>query len=154
MTGEVDTMRVQRALIDSLYTESMLLADEARGYFDAVGREQRDLLGAMDRVIFSCESLKVTTRLMHSIAWLLTQRAVAAGELGAGEARHPSRRLGEAPVTDDSAFDAMPVAAQQLIAASIDLHRRIARLDAAQDDLAGVPVSPARTMLDRLAHAF
>lgn len=154
MTGEVDTMRVQRALIDSLYTESMLLADEARGYFDAVGREQRDLLGAMDRVIFSCESLKVTTRLMHSIAWLLTQRAVAAGELGAGEARHPSRRLGEAPVTDDAAFDAMPVAAQQLIAASIDLHRRIARLDAAQDDLAGVPVSPARTMLDRLAHAF
>ncbi len=154
MTGEVETMRVQRALIDSLYTESMLLADEARAYFDVVGREQRDMLGAMDRVIFSCESLKVTTRLMHSIAWLLTQRAVAAGEIGLGEARHPSRRLGEAPVTEAAALDAMPVGAQHLIAASIDLHRRIARLDAMQDDDVAVPVSPARTMLDRLAHAF
>lgn len=154
MTGEVETMRVQRALIDSLYTESMLLADEARAYFDVVGREQRDMLGAMDRVIFSCESLKVTTRLMHSIAWLLTQRAVAAGEIAPGDARHPSRRLGEAPVTDPAALDAMPVGAQDLIAASIDLHRRIARLDAMQDEDVGVPVSPARTMLDRLAHAF
>ncbi|MCR5872185.1 MULTISPECIES: DUF1465 family protein [unclassified Sphingomonas] len=154
MTGEVETMRVQRALIDSLYTESMLLADEARAYFDEVGREQRDLLGAMDRVVFSCESLKVTTRLMHSIAWLLTQRAVAAGEIAPVEARHPSRRLGEAPVTDSAAFDAMPVSAQHLIAASVDLHRRIARLDAAQDEVATIPVSPARTMLDRLAHAF
>lgn len=154
MTGEVETLRVQRALIDSLYTESMLLADEARAYFDVVGREQRDMLGAMDRVIFSCESLKVTTRLMHSIAWLLTQRAVAAGEIAPGEARHPSRRLGEAPVTDPAALDAMPVGAQDLIAASIDLHRRIARLDAMQDDDVAVPVSPARTMLDRLAHAF
>ena len=154
MTGEVETMRVQRALIDSLYTESMLLADEARAYFDVVGREQRDMLGAMDRVVFSCESLKVTTRLMHSIAWLLTQRAVAAGEIAPVEARHPSRRLGEAPVTDAAAIDAMPVAAQHLIAASIDLHRRIARLDAAQDDVVGIPISPARTMLDRLAHAF
>ena len=154
MTGEVETMRVQRALIDSLYTESMLLADEARAYFDVVGREQRDMLGAMDRVVFSCESLKVTTRLMHSIAWLLTQRAVAAGEIAQGDARHPSRRLGEAPVTDAAAFDAMPFAAQHLIAASIDLHRRIARLDAAQDEVAAIVVSPARTMFDRLAHAF
>lgn len=154
MTGEVETTRIQRALIDSLYTESMLLADEARAYFDVVGREQRDTLGAMDRVIFSCESLKVTTRLMHSIAWLLTQRAVAAGEIAPIEARHPSRRLGEAPVTDDAALDAMPVAAQHLILASIDLHRRIARLDLAQDDHAASPVSPARSMLARLAHAF
>jgi regulator of CtrA degradation len=154
MTGEVETMRVQRALIDSLYTESMLLADEARAYFDVVGREQRDMLGAMDRVVFSCESLKVTTRLMHSIAWLLTQRAVAAGEIAPGDARDPSRRLGEAPVTDAAALEAMPVGAQHLIAASIDLHRRIARLDAAQDEVAGIPISPARSMLDRLAHAF
>jgi regulator of CtrA degradation len=154
MAGEVETLRVQRALIDSLYTESMLLADEARAYFDVVGREQRDMLGAMDRVVFSCESLKVTTRLMHSIAWLLTQRAVAAGEIAPVEARHPSRRLGEAPVTDAEVLDAMPVGAQHLIAASIDLHRRIARLDAAQDDDAAITISPARTMLERLTHAF
>ena len=73
-------------LIDGLYVEAMVLADEARSYFDTLGRDDRLALDPLDRVGFSCESLKVTTRLMHVIAWLLTQRAVAAGELSRGEA--------------------------------------------------------------------
>ena len=68
-----------KRLIDGLYTEAMLLADEVRAYFDDVGRDARDLLDPIERVLFSCESLKVTTRLMHVIAWLLTQRAVEVG---------------------------------------------------------------------------
>lgn len=148
------TSRIHRRLIDSLYTESMVLADEARAYFDQMGRSERDTLDAMTRVIFSCESLKVTTRLMHVIAWLLTQRAVAAGELPEGDALDTSRRLGTAPETDSASFDAMPVAAQGLIAASQDLYRRVARIDDTQSEEAPVPVSPARRMLDRLAHAF
>ncbi len=148
------TSRIHRRLIDSLYTESMVLADEARAYFDEMGRNERDTLDAMTRVVFSCESLKVTTRLMHVIAWLLTQRAVDAGEIPMGDALHSSRRLGKAPETDSAAFDVMPLAAQGLIAASQDLYRRVARIDTAQDEEAPVPVSPARRMLDRLAHAF
>ena len=99
MTAGAAATRVHRRLIDSLYTEAMLLADEARGYFDEVGREQRDMLGAMDRVVFSCESLKVTTRLMHVIAWLLTQRAVAASSssTGARSAPMPQTAAGARP---------------------------------------------------------
>ena len=59
-------------LIDGLYVEAMVLADEARSYFDTGGRDDRLALDPLDRVGFSCESLKVTTRLMHVIAWLLT----------------------------------------------------------------------------------
>lgn len=147
------TSQIQRRLIDSLYTEAMLLADEARGYFDQVGRNERESLDAMTRVVFSCESLKVTTRLMHVIAWLLTQRAVALGELPVSDGFHASRRLGLAPDTDQASFDAMPPAAQGLIVASMELYRRVARLDAHDMDQA-TPVSPARTMLDRLASAF
>lgn len=154
MDGDVGTSRIHRKLIDSLYTESMLLADEARAYFDEVGRDDRDLLDAMSRVVFSCESLKVTTRLMHVIAWLLTQRAVDAGEIPARDALDPSRRLGEAPFTDEAAFDAMPMAAQSLIAASMDLYRRVQRLDAVQGDLPFTNISPVHNMQNRLAHAF
>lgn len=154
MTGGVRTSRIHRRLIDSLYTEAMLLADEARAYFDEMGRGERETLDPMARVVFSCESLKVTTRLMHIIAWLLTQRAVDAGEIPAGEALDPSRRLGSAPETDDASFNAMPLAAQGLIVASQDLHRRVARIDAAQDRDSTAPTSPARTMLDRLSHSF
>ncbi len=144
---------VQRRLIDTLYVEAMLLADDARSYFDDGGRIERELLGPLERVTFSCESLKVTTRLMHVIAWLLTQRAVLTGELAASDALDPSRRLGEGPVTDTMTIDRLPEPARALVAASIDLHRRVARLDEAQvpDALAQ---SPARQMLARLNLAF
>jgi regulator of CtrA degradation len=90
---------------------------------------------------------------MHIIAWLLTQRAIDAGELQARDALDPSRRLGPAPVSEAAAILAMPHQAQALIAASTELYRRVALLDDVQ---AGqiVMESPVRTMFDRLATAF
>ena len=146
------TARIHRKLSDSLYIEAMLLADEARAYFDEIGRQERDGLEAISRVAFSCESLKVTTRLMHIIAWLLTQRAVDSGELAARDALSPSRRLGNAPETDDAVLAVMPAQAVTIMLTSIDLYRRVARLDASLDE--PVAGSPARSMMDRLALAF
>ncbi|MBO9712225.1 DUF1465 family protein [Sphingomonas sp.] len=146
---EPATARIHRRLVDSLYVEAMLLADEARAYFDELGREERDSLGALHRVTFSCESLKVTTRLMHIIAWLLTQRAVDAGELSYGEALRPSRRLGEAPETEDEVFASLPSQAAAIMRSSVELYRRVSRLDTSLDG--PVAISPARNMFDRLA---
>ena len=145
--------RIHRRLVDALYVEAMLLADEARGYFDERGRTEREALVPLTRVAFSCESLKVTTRLMHVIAWLLTQRAVFAGEMRPSDALDPSRRLGEAPVTDYDGVAQLPPHAQALIAMSVDLHRRVARFDTAQASDAGA-TSPVRAMQERLALAF
>ena len=145
--------RLYTRLIDTLYGEAMILADEARAYFDEAGRTDRDGLGPFARVSFSCESLKVTTRLMHVIAWLLTQRAVQAGELSAQDALDPSRRLGDGPIIDAALLGALPMRAQALIEASADLRRRVARLDAAQDTTAPA-LSPALSMQHRLATAF
>ena len=153
MTVIGDDAVVHRHLVDSLYMEAMLLADEARGYFDEGGRIERDMLSPIARVAFSCESLKVTTRLMHVIAWLLTQRAVIAGELSAAHALEPSRRLGAAPETMVDAIMPLPPQAHRLVAASMDLHRRVARLDESQGRVAPVH-SPARDMQTRLAAAF
>lgn len=153
MHATLSHTRIERRLIDAFYMEAMLLADEARSYFDEAGREEREQLSPMARVAYSCESLKVTTRLMHVIAWLLTQRAVHAGELSPVQALEPSRRLGDAPVTADDVAAGLPPHARTLIATSADLYRRVARLDAAQDWHEPVP-SPARTILDRLATAL
>lgn len=144
---------LNRRLIDSLYVEAMLLADEARAYFDEAGRVERETLDPLIRVSFSCESLKVTTRLMHVIAWLLTQRAVQAGELRARDALDPSRRLGVALVTDDALLAILPHRARTLIGSSIDLHRRVARFDLAQGDSTPSD-SPALTMQRRLSSVF
>ena len=146
-------VRLHRRLVDTLYVDAMVLADEARGYFDEAGRGDRSRLDPITRVAFSCESLRVTTRLMHVIAWILTQRAVAAGELTPDEALDPARRLGVAVVSDPSVVAQLPPEARQLVEASNDLYRRVARIDTAQaaDE---PPASPARSMQRRLAGAF
>ncbi len=152
MTGSGSESRIHRRLIDSLYTEAMLLADEARSYFDEDGRAEREALDPLIRVGFSCESLKVTTRLMHVIAWLLTQRAVDAGELKPREALDPARRLGNAPQFDADLVAALPIRARTLIEASANLHRRVGLLDRAQAVECGP--SPVHRLRDRLALAF
>jgi len=140
-------------LIDGLYVEAMVLADEARSYFDAGGRDDRLSLDPLDRVGFSCESLKVTTRLMHVIAWLLTQRAVAAGELSREAAGASDRRLGPAAETDEALAARLPEGALDLIRASEELYGRVGRLDQGGfgDDEIG---SPARSLLSRLQRSF
>jgi regulator of CtrA degradation len=140
-------------LVDALYVEAMVLADEARSYFDTQGRDDRLVLDPRDRVGFSCESLKVTTRLMHVIAWLLTQRAVGAGELSAAQAGESERRLGSAPETDGELFPRLPQAAAELVRASEELYGRVSRLDAGSfgEEPLG---SPARSLLSRLQRSF
>jgi regulator of CtrA degradation len=145
--------RMTPKLIDALYTEAMLLADEARSYFDRNGREDRQALDPLLRVGFSVESLKVTTRLMHVIAWLLTRRAVEAGELSPGEANGESRRLGEAPASDPALIARLPDGAGQLVRASQDLFARVGRLDERTEDAEPWP-SPARSLISRLERAF
>ena len=111
-------------LIDALYTEAMVLADEARSYFES-GRfhEESDLDNRL-AVSFSCESLKVTTRLMHCIAWLLNQKALHSGELSAGEAWNHDRVLGAGPDSDQSMIALFPAEAGQIIRASEELFQR------------------------------
>ncbi len=153
MDGVDHQSRLHRRLVDALYVEAMLLADEARAYFDEAGRAEREALDPLIRVSFSCESLKVTTRLMHVIAWLLTQRAVQSGELRAHDALDPSRRLGDAPVTDQILLDLLPTRARNLVESSAELHRRVARFDLAQD-APGAITSPALSMQIMLANSF
>lgn len=140
-------------LVDSLYVEAMLLADEARAYFDKHGRDDRMALDPLVRVGFSCESLKVTTRLMHIIAWILTQRALAAGELTEEQARKPERQLGEAVESDEEVLSKLPDHALALIRSSQDLYERVRRVEegtSAEEP----PPSPARSLLSRLQRSL
>jgi regulator of CtrA degradation len=142
-------VRITSRLIDTLYTEAMLLADEARSYFDDAGRDDRQTLHPFARVGFACESLKVTTRIMHIVAWLLTQRALESGEIPMHEGRRPERRLGNAQDSDPLVVGQLPSAAQRLINASSDLYARVKRIDEGGLE-AEAPQSPARALMGRL----
>jgi regulator of CtrA degradation len=142
-------VRITSRLIDSLYTEAMLLADEARSYFDDAGRDERATLEPFARVGFACESLKVTTRIMHIVAWLLTQRALESGEIIERDGRRPERRLGNAQDSDPAVVNTLPPAAKKLITASADLYARVKRIDDGGLE-AEIPQSPARALMGRL----
>lgn len=142
-------VRITPRLIDSLYTEAMLLADEARSYFDEAGRAERSTLQPFARVGFACESLKVTTRIMHIVAWLLTQRAIESGEIRMIEGRCPERRLGHAQDSDPVILAQLPGAAQRLINASADLYARVKRINDGSSEFEAAQ-SPARALMGRL----
>ncbi|CAN5251634.1 hypothetical protein BH10PSE12_BH10PSE12_04890 [soil metagenome] len=140
-------------LVDSLYVEAMIMADEARDYFTARSDGDRDDMAIIVRVAFSCESLKVTTRLLHVIAWLLAQRGWQRGEIGDGMIRHPQYMLGEAAPTESASLVGFPFAARALVVASADLYDRVARLQARMLG-EGEDAGPARALIDRLERTF
>lgn len=138
-------------LLDSLYVEAMVLADEARSYFD------RDQVAAITSpeisVAFSCESLKVTTRLMHSIAWLLNQKAMRAGEISQHDSHGDERDLGYSPASDDFQVQRFPDEAKALIAASEDLYFRLQRISTKMRAHTA-PASEPHAMIERLRASF
>lgn len=143
---QANRFQVTDKLIDALYTEAMLLADEARGYFDSVGRDDRAAMPPLERVTFSCESLKVTTRLMHVVAWLLARR-------NGGSATDPSHNpLSAAASSDADVLVTLPEEARAIIVASADLYDRIIRLQHRLSEPA--EASPVLGLQNRLARAF
>lgn len=112
-----------RRLIDGLYVETLVLADEARSFFDLHREAERAGLAEMDKVTFACESLKVTTRLMHVIAWLLAQRAIFNGELPASSRGDERFRLGAAAGSSADATRHISPEMAALILASEDIYQ-------------------------------
>jgi regulator of CtrA degradation len=153
MGNDGTQIRLRGRLIDALYTEAMVLADEARAYFEHHSKADRERLDSFARVIFSCESLKVTTRLMHVLSWLLVQRAIEYGQIDEEGARSSQERIGVAADSDMPSLALLPDGAIALIESSRDLYARVCRLEAA-DTPAPAAASPALGLLNRLERAF
>jgi len=143
---------VQRAQVENLYVEAMLLADEAHAAFAAqrdLGRIERDS-GRSDSVQLvglACESLKTTTRLMHIIAWLLHRRAMIAGDPGAGP-NDSAARIGAPVAADWDVCRGFESSVRRIIAASERLFERVAALEHGWD--APQAVTPVQQLLAQL----
>ncbi|MGY6550380.1 MAG: DUF1465 family protein [Erythrobacter sp.] len=142
------TTNLSRPIIEALYAEALVLADEVRAVF-ALGI--REPIGNEDptiRLALSTEGLKTTTRMMHVLAWLLNQRALFAGEISEAQ----MRRHGALPAdrtADLHYIDMLEPATRALIAETENLHRRIARLDGAWRARFEM-ISPARAAQERI----
>lgn len=116
-------------IVETLYADSLVLSDEVRTAFAAgLPAEQDEDQIDLVRLAFSCEGLRTTTRMMHSVAWLLNQRAYFAGELSEFQLRRYGRLAATQP-SDDAGLALLEPALQELILATERFHARLMRLD-------------------------
>ena len=112
-------------IVDALYCDALLLADELRTRFGGDFSMAEDCAA---RVALSCEGLRATTRTMHCLAWLLNHRAYFAGEIS----EFQLRRHGRLPARSASGdLTLVPEDAARLVRMSERLFTRIERLEAA-----------------------
>ncbi len=118
------------AFFSKTYGEAHALLVEARDYVQVMetakwGRWSVALLHGQ-------ETTRLTARLTHIMAWLLAQRAVAAGEITPEQARGETYRLGGRRVCLDAGAEespALPAQLRALLQRSRRLYRRVDRLD-------------------------
>lgn len=143
--------RIRRQVVEELYEETLLLADEARAVFDLRGRDPEEKAGDAARIALSIEGLRTTTRLMNLLAWLLNQRAYFAGELSEAQVRRCGT-LAHDRNSDPAQMAQLMPATRALIRESERLYARAQRLDGqlrSEDEH-----SPARALQGRLSSAF
>jgi regulator of CtrA degradation len=147
------TTTARRTIIEDLYTEALMLADEARDAFDQRGEMAPGSSRNEARIALSIEGLRTTTRLMHVLAWLLNQRAFLAGELDEHQLRRHGRLPAERPSMPGMMEKLLPET-RHLVRKSERLHARVARLDRDWPRVQPVEDNAVDAMRNRIAEAF
>jgi len=141
-------------IIEALYGEALLLADEARETFDLSGRlEAASLDEDLARIALSCEALRTTTRMMHAIAWLLNQRAFFAGELSEFQLRRYGRLPPAQPEADEGQLALLTPKLVELIDRTRRFYARIERLDHAWRERFAMQPMAIHRLRERLGSA-
>ena len=142
-----------RQIIEDVYEEALILADEVRAAFDSRTDPAPHDMEEGVKIALSVEGLRTTTRLMHLLAWLLNQRAYLDGELSDSQLRQHGGLPGERPALPGMTRRLDPHT-QDLIRQSVELYRRVERLDRDWRAKADETESPVGAMQGRLERAF
>jgi len=120
------------AFFSRTYDEALDLLEAARSYLSVLEPIDRRALPARDRLRLCSETMRMTARLTQIMAWLLSQRAVQAGEISRAEALEDQKVLTEVKVCmaqDEQACRGLPQRLVSLLDKSHRLYIRVARLD-------------------------
>ncbi|MXO84544.1 DUF1465 family protein [Altererythrobacter aurantiacus] len=131
LDGDPSHGTLNAKIVETLYGEALMLADEARETFNRKREEVSDIKGNLQALALSVETLRTTTRVMHMLAWLLNQRAFFAGELSARQVK-AFGPLPEVNPSDPEQVALLDRDTQEIIARSESLHGQISRLERAK----------------------
>ena len=141
-------------IVEALYGEALVLADEVRTLFDMSGRldeaaQDEDLA----RIAHSCEALRTTTRMMHAIGWLLNQRAYFRGELSEFQLRRHGRLPRSTSRPDPENIMRLDADTRSLIVTTERFYARIERLERAWQQRYVVQPGAIHRLRERLSEA-
>ncbi|MFN3509948.1 MAG: DUF1465 family protein [Tsuneonella troitsensis] len=142
---------INQAIIETLYCEALVLADEVRSAFDLMPKRAGD--EDFVRIALSVEGLRTTTRMMHVLAWLLNHRAYFSGELSEFQLRRHGVLPPDRP-SDPEQLALLEPETCALIADTEAFHGRISRLDAAWRDRFVVRPDAVHRLRERLGREF
>lgn len=143
-----------------LFREGMDLVEETASYLDGPGRDDAKRLGRTGALSYAAESMQLTTQLMQCASWLLTQRAVAEGDMDPGEASEQRYRLTPSRLKEaqwPAGDDPCPPRLADLTVRARALHERLSRLDRSifeGDGPAAPEANPVASQLSKLNAAF
>lgn len=142
---------LQSRLIESLYCDALVLADEVRLGFDTARLELKQAHANEDELIaFSCEALRTANRMTQCLSWLMNHRAHNRGQLSPIQLRRQGRLLDHFPPADERAMALMPEDLQQTVALTQRLYERVTRLDRAWRDTANAKKAPRPNAVAKL----
>lgn len=124
-------------IVEALYCEALLLADEVRHAFalppsvEAVPSSGASISQEHDRLAMSNEGLRTTTRMMHAIAWLLNHRAYFLGEIDHFQLRRSGRLSPTLRHSADAHLARLRPDVVDLVQATQRFYDRLLRLDGA-----------------------
>jgi regulator of CtrA degradation len=116
----------------TLFRDGMALVEETASYLDGIGRQESKKLERSVALVYSTESMRLTTRLMQLASWLLLHRAVKEGEMTLAQASKEKGkvRLAACDPGDAKSIALLPAKLQELITRSTKLQADVRRLDA------------------------
>ena len=121
------------AFFNKTYDETLGLLVEMRDYVAYAEAHDRKSLTPIDGALLSCASLRVTARLTQIMAWLLSQKAVHAGEMTTSDLVERNGPLTEIAICmaddEENEIAALPEGFRDLLDRSHRLYVRVARLD-------------------------
>ena len=144
---------ISQPIIEALYAEALVLADEARQVFDLNPVRETGEEADRTRMALSVEGLRTTTRVMHVLAWLLNHRAYFAGEISALQLRRHSK-LPADRMSERENLALLEYPTRDLIHESEALHARVSRLDNAWRERFEMQPSAVHRLRDRLNRSF
>lgn len=146
---------ISPAIIESLYEDALLLAEEARDAFDFGAMTPRATrIESEMRVALSCEALRTTTRMMHAIAWLLNHRAHFAGEMSEFQLRRHGRLPPAQPDGEPAQLALLDEDTRDVVERTSSFYLRIARLDREWRARYATEPAAVHRLRDRLGDAF